>query len=299
MKKVFTKITCFIILIINIFGMSLLQTGCKWKRYEQVTIGDYEYYIVTDKYDKPIYWVIDLSKEGKQKEILVYNNLVNDIEVKFGTLYDTHSYGGYLAFSRLNTKKMKKLLIEKYVNVKYSYYNNRILADSSIIYIIDRTLFNKVNFKAVVNYNLFDKIYYEDYDHLCVVYMRKSVLENNISRYIESKKRSTNFFNIKEYCNFLRPANVEFHWNYENSPQEDYYWIDDIEDGELIEEIPPTPEREGYIFGGWYTEKECLSEFNFGTPISKMKLDWEKVFLLEDNIPDNYVTCLYAKWIKI
>ena len=28
---------------------------------------------------------------------------------------------------------------------------------------------------------------------------------------------------------------------------------------------PPAPEREGYTFGGWYTEAECVNEWNFDT----------------------------------
>ena len=44
---------------------------------------------------------------------------------------------------------------------------------------------------------------------------------------------------------------------------------------------PIEPEKEGYYFGGWYTEKECKNSFDFNST------------LITENIT------LYAKWIKI
>ena len=296
-KRLLAKITCFIILIINIFVISLFQIGCKGKRYEQVTIGDYEYAIVTDLHESPIYWVVDLSKEGKQKEILVYNNLVDNLEVEFGDLIKINT-NGRLVMSQLTTQKLKKLMIEKYINMQYSYINKNLINYSNIKYIIHRATFNKINFKTVVNYSLFSAINYESYNNQSTIYMRKNVFEENIADYIEVKKNYSGF-DLNKIINYFRPTNLEFHWNYENSPQEDYYWIDDIENGELIEEIPPTPEREGYIFGGWYTEKECINEFSFSTPISKMDIDWEELYNSRQQVPDEYVTSLYAKWIVI
>lgn len=43
-----------------------------------------------------------------------------------------------------------------------------------------------------------------------------------------------------------------------------YYRFDSVDAGEKIP-VPPTPEREGYTFRGWYTEAECINEWNFET----------------------------------
>lgn len=86
-------------------------------------------------------------------------------------------------------------------------------------------------------------------------------------------------------------ANVTFRFNYEGSTNEGVWWIDDL-DNEKIEVIPPSPEREGYEFGGWYKEPGCINAWNFETDIVPAK---------EYTEDGEYVykeTCLYAKWQK-
>ena len=51
-----------------------------------------------------------------------------------------------------------------------------------------------------------------------------------------------------------------------------------VEKGKTVEE-PLAPKDEGFEFGGWYTEKECIHKFDFNTPIT-------------ENIT------LYAKWTE-
>ena len=46
--------------------------------------------------------------------------------------------------------------------------------------------------------------------------------------------------------------------------------------------IEQLPEREGYIFAGWYTEKEYINQWNFE----------------EDMVEQNTIITLYAKWIE-
>ena len=40
-----------------------------------------------------------------------------------------------------------------------------------------------------------------------------------------------------------------------------------VEDGECVE-CPADPEREGYVFEGWYTDKECTAPFDFKTKVT-------------------------------
>ena len=67
-------------------------------------------------------------------------------------------------------------------------------------------------------------------------------------------------FNNPEYK--LEPGNVEFMNNFPIENNEKYYSLDNIKDDELIN-IPPEPKFEGYNFSGWYTEPECINEFDF------------------------------------
>lgn len=89
------------------------------------------------------------------------------------------------------------------------------------------------------------------------------------------------------------PANVSYYYNYENPKNGGYYWIDDCAYGSKIEFTPPEPTREGYTFGGWYKEPECINEWDFETdtlPETLLDADGEQVY---------QETILYAKWTKV
>ena len=52
--------------------------------------------------------------------------------------------------------------------------------------------------------------------------------------------------------------------NYSAEINGGYYSLDNIIAGEKIP-LPPDPEREGYIFDGWYIEPECINKWDFET----------------------------------
>ncbi len=89
-------------------------------------------------------------------------------------------------------------------------------------------------------------------------------------------------------------ANVSYYYNYKNENGDEYYWIDDCNYGSTIEFIPPAPEREGYVFGGWYKEPECINEWDFETDT----LPEEKIEINENGEEEVVYqeTILYAKW---
>ena len=90
--------------------------------------------------------------------------------------------------------------------------------------------------------------------------------------------------NEEGYCCW---RNVSYLYNYEGAKDKGFYWRDDCKD-ETIQYIPENPIREGYTFGGWYKEAECINEWNFQTDIVPKKS--------EENIYSS--TNLYAKWIE-
>lgn len=100
----------------------------------------------------------------------------------------------------------------------------------------------------------------------------------------------------KQEDHTTRVANVSYMYNYEGAENEGYYWADSY-DQTTIDFIPPEPKREGYTFGGWYKEAECVNEWNFendklGEEIwINTKLDYED-YKKED------ITWLYARWVK-
>ena len=90
-------------------------------------------------------------------------------------------------------------------------------------------------------------------------------------------------------------ANVSYFYNYDIEKNYGYYWIDDYDYGSKIEFIPPEPEREGYTFGGWYKEPECINKWDFETDV----LPEERTEINEDGEEEVVYqeTKLYAKWL--
>ena len=94
---------------------------------------------------------------------------------------------------------------------------------------------------------------------------------------------------------FIGRANVSYFYNFEIEENYGYYWIDDYDYGNRIEFIPPEPEREGYTFGGWYKEPECINEWDFETDV----LPEERTEINEEGEEEVVYqeTKLYAKWL--
>ena len=84
----------------------------------------------------------------------------------------------------------------------------------------------------------------------------------------------------------LIPANISYFYNYEGAPNDGYYWIDDVENGETIKYIPENPIREGYLFGGWFKDEACTEVWDF-----------EKDTIVKP-ADGYYENILYAKWNK-
>ena len=88
-------------------------------------------------------------------------------------------------------------------------------------------------------------------------------------------------------------ANTSYMFNYENSPNNNYFFINNFESEGLIEDTPYEPIRKGYTFVGWYKEPECENIWNFEEDrLPKFEYDSEGYIT-------NFVeTKLYAKWVE-
>ena len=90
----------------------------------------------------------------------------------------------------------------------------------------------------------------------------------------------------------VQVANTSYLFNYEGSPNEGYFFINDFQYGGKIEDTPYEPMREGYTFDGWYREPECRTEWDFEKDtLPEAEYD-------EDGSPEFTETKLYAKWLK-
>ena len=88
-------------------------------------------------------------------------------------------------------------------------------------------------------------------------------------------------------------ANTSYLFNYEGAPNDGYFFINDFERGGLIENTPYEPQREGYTFGGWYKEPQCINNWDF----EKDKLP-EATYDEDGYVTDFVETKLYAAWIQ-
>ena len=95
---------------------------------------------------------------------------------------------------------------------------------------------------------------------------------------------------LKEEDNVL-PANISYLFNYEENPNEGYFFVDLLEESGKITKPPYDPKRDGYKFAGWYKEAECLNVWDFENDIVKINFDEEGNRIYEE-------ICLYAKWEK-
>lgn len=113
----------------------------------------------------------------------------------------------------------------------------------------------------------------------------------------------------EERPNYSYIANVSYLYNYEEAPNDGYYWVDNY-DNSLIEYIPPEPIREGYEFAGWYKEAECINKWDFSKdktsdlyrryyePDEDDSEEYKKEYYEYISTHTYVETKLYAKWIS-
>ena len=214
--------------------------------------------------------IMGLSEEGKQKEVVIIPKYIDEVIVEALGVGITHS------------------------GVIGEWEENEILKKVYFPYPLDTTLV----FSKCKNLNriIFNWHYSDRYIGDNPVYVS--------SYHYNSEKDVTNCFKDggSGYVHF---ANVSYFYNYDNAPNDNYYWIDDYDYGEKIDVIPPVPTRAGYTFGGWYKESECINKWNF-------EIDTLPTVRYTDVIPEHQLrnssvidndyrvyqeTKLYAKWI--
>lgn len=95
----------------------------------------------------------------------------------------------------------------------------------------------------------------------------------------------------------INKANVVYNINYLNEEYK-YHCVDNYaysteEKASYITIIPPSPERNGYEFGGWYKESECINVWDF-------EVDTLPLVQYDENNAEMFQeTVLYAKWSLI
>lgn len=88
----------------------------------------------------------------------------------------------------------------------------------------------------------------------------------------------------------IKAANKAYMFNYDDCPNNGYFFINEFGYGEKAETTPYEPMREGYVFGGWYKEPGCITAWDFEMDtLPQAHYDEEGRMIYQE-------TKLYAKW---
>jgi len=202
--------------------------------------------------------VINLSEIGLQQKVIIFPEKIS------GKKYQISDTRGGLA--------MRSVYFTENSTLEKAYFEYDIYIDSTA-----ENMFEKChNMKKVIS---------------VFTYGVDIQINKNKTLFLYLNKRD--YFNYDEQQIYYRLADIQCIYNYEGATNDGYFWIDDIENGEKIEIMPDTPVREGYTFNGWYKEAACENKWDFETDtVTKQEISENEKY------PDNYVTYLYAKWIK-
>lgn len=247
-------ITCCLMSLTGCGNCSDIRRRCTF--YEQ---GDFRYtiYPIDYKSKDELYIILDgLTEEGKTREVVIIPEEIDGMPVKL--LSDQVWMS---SFGQLESDKLESIYIMGIPSC-----------------IRDYTFGGVPNLKKIV-FQKAIKWFKEEYYTIFVDYP-------GYIKYIPSYAKED--VSLK-YCIY---ANLSYMYNYEGAENEGYYWVDNFDYGGTIGYKPENPEREGYVFGGWFKEQECENIWDFDKDtLPELKSDEEGREVYQE-------TRLYAKWYK-
>lgn len=258
---------CIMITVIILFSLIWRQPKDKDFNY-----GDFIYSVYSDRKGKA--YVSLLTEEGKQKNTIVIPEKIEKYDVCLNNFYTLGVGGPSQPRCRFESKNLEKLIL----NGKISFFGG-----------LDCFL-DSPNFKKYI-------LKYDDLKLLDSDAFRYK--HDTIKTYIPySYYKEEEEIGVKNYFSVF-PANLEYYYNYDGSENQrlnGLYFLDDY-DNEIISYRVTAPTRDGYEFGGWYKEPECINEWNFETDIVPKAVS-EREVTREEYLSSFTETKLYAKWIK-
>lgn len=239
-----------------------LLSGCKEKIY---TSGDFIYRLNGGQL-----FLEGLSEQGKEKETIVIPKEIDGYTVD----HYTYLYGlGYRG--NFESENLKQIYIIPNVSMYILNFDEAPNLEKVVILGTNSASINLTSscFKAINNHNV-------------------KMFVSTIVNYSETGIHVDTTGSIFKYASrgYLKLSNCNYFYNYDGAENDGYYWSDNYDYGEKITYVPQNPKREGYIFGGWYQEPECVNVWNFDTDtLPEAKYNEEGEALYQE-------TRLYAKW---
>ena len=220
------RVSLFVCIVLVIALFLVVFSGCSNKEYES---GDFKYYKF-GKGENAYAEITGLTEQGKTKKVLIVPKKIDGIPVN-AILKPSFMHWG--PPSIWDSEKLQKI---------YLPYNME----------VDNQTFDgcpNLSKMFVIEYNAKKGFVYNGISH-----------NNEMQIFVDKTT-----YESKRLIG-MNPANVTYHYNFERADNDGVFWIDNMDEGALIVDVPPTePIRERWTFGGWYTEPECINEWNFST----------------------------------
>ncbi len=187
-----------------------------------------DHFVVQLRADDGYAVIVDYTELGMEQEILVVPAYVDGLPVEqFG------SQIGYYGYSKFKSENAKKIYFP--YTLKFFYRacsrRNMPLLEESVFATGDAENFDRFSVKVSVAPSPFFEL------------------------------RNTESGVTYDGDHYYYEPNLIYNFNYANSPNGKYYWIDRI-DAESVYALPQAPSRESFEFAGWYTDENCTAEWN-------------------------------------
>lgn len=250
-KSSIIKLICCAFLITT---LSISLTGCNIQ-----DIGDFS--VNLTGYSKT-YTIKDISRTGKNKEELVIPKEINGIQVaRLGTAHTP-------SFHSPNLKKIfwagdQKLLSKQIIDICPK---------------LDTVVFTSAMPTSYKEFFSKDYAWAFESNNKTNNLMR-IILLNEVKEWMIGHE---DLYFVPDYVINSPSPNVYFYYNFMNSKNSGYLWIDYLENGERLITLPLEPTREGYEFTGWYIDQICTKKVN-----------------LQTIVKDDSVLSFYAGWKEI
>ena len=227
MKTKIKQLTVIIALLLLCVVFLSCIGGCTPQKNDR--IYETEYFRCINYEWEDFVTILELTELGKQQEVLVIPDKLNGSRV--GRI------GGYL----LDEQGDKLGLRAGYE--------------------LESTKIKKIYFKYTPDIEINSSHFYESSDLEIVVLAAKQDLDKATNICSQRFTFYGNVENAVEEHNgrFVNKCNVFFYLN--GDSEEQPYWFDIINDDNLYI-LPETPSREGYVFEGWYYDKDANTPWN-------------------------------------
>jgi len=265
MKKKAALFSLTILLLFLATGLTACNERNRIFRYgywEYIVVGK-ESRIPKNKNDSVIA-VVGLTESGAEQLALDVPSAINGTEVAY---LGFEKYDIAINYYTLTSRNLLRLYIpENILSIKPYVFESLSAPDAKTIY--NGAAEPSVHFSSSPEFYVYRELY-----------------EKIKSKHADclDEEGSTDCPSCPWILETFVPANVAFMNNYSAAVNRGYFRAEDVESGEKIPE-PPAPEREGYVFTGWYTEAEAINLWDFDT---------------KTEIPDGEELRLYAGWKKL